>query len=138
MKEKTKEICVLGGLYFVIGYIIDLVDGFASNLSMIFDIIFVILFFMILFGKKIAFLRKVINKFSKLSVYLYYIGLVGYVLFAFSLLVLGPAEFISLSEKAQMYISIGVATINIVGVLLALILATRNVFLRCKFKIEAE
>ena len=28
MNEKTKEICVLGGLYFVIGYIIDLVGGF--------------------------------------------------------------------------------------------------------------
>ena len=39
MNEKTKEICILGGLYFVIGYIIDLVDGFASNLSMIFDIL---------------------------------------------------------------------------------------------------
>ncbi len=36
MNEKTKEICVLGGLYFVIGYIIDLVGGFASNLSTIF------------------------------------------------------------------------------------------------------
>ena len=45
MNEKTKEICVLGGLYFVIGYIIDLVGGFASNLSTIFFILFVILFF---------------------------------------------------------------------------------------------
>lgn len=47
MNEKTKEICVLGGLYFVIGYIIDLVGGFAGNLSTIFFILFVILFFMI-------------------------------------------------------------------------------------------
>ena len=68
MNEKTKEICVLGGLYFVIGYIIDLVNGFASNLSKISFILFVILFFMILFGKKFAFLQKFINKFPKLSV----------------------------------------------------------------------
>ncbi len=128
MNEKTKEICILGGLYFVIGYIIDLVDGFASNLSMIFDILFVILFFMILFGKKIALLQKFINKFPKLSVYLYYIGLVGYILFVFDLLVLGPTEFISLSEVVQKYIAWGVAAVNIVGVLSALILATRNVF----------
>lgn len=132
MNEKTKEICVLGGLYFVIGYIIDLVNGFESNLSMIFDIFFVILFFMILFGKKFAFLQKFINKFPKLSVYLYYIGFVGYILFIFDLLVLGPTEFISLSEVVQKYIAWSVATINIVGVLLALILATRNVFLRKK------
>ena len=132
MDEKTKEICVLGGLYFVIGYIIDLVSGTASNLSMIFFILFVILFFMILFGKKIAFLQKFINKFPKLSVYLYYIGFVGYILFIFDLLVLGPTEFISLSEVVQKYITWSVATINIVGVLLALILATRNVFLRKK------
>jgi hypothetical protein len=44
-------------------------------------------------------------------------------------LVLGPTEFISLSENAQIYISTGVAAINIVGILLALILATRKVFL---------
>ena len=128
MNEKTKEICILGGLYFVIGYIIDLVDGFASNLSMIFDILFVILFFMILFGKKIALLQKFINKFPKLSVYLYYVGFVGYILFVFDLLVLGPTEFISLSEVVQKYIAWGVAAVNIVGVLSALILATRNVF----------
>lgn len=132
MNEKTKEICILGGLYFVIGYIIDLVNGFASNLSMISFILFVILFFMILFGKKFAFLQKFINKFPKLSVYLYYIGFVGYILFIFDLLVLGPTEFISLSEVVQKYIAWSVATINIVGVLLALILATRNVFLRKK------
>ena len=132
MNEKTKEICILGGLYFVIGYIIDLVNGFESNLSKISFILFVILFFMILFGKKIAFLQKFINKFPKLSVYLYYIGFVGYILFIFDLLVLGPTEFISLSEVVQKYIAWGVATINIVGVLLALILATRNVFLRKK------
>lgn len=132
MNEKTKEICVLGGLYFVIGYIIDLVNGFASNLSKISFILFVILFFMILFGKKFAFLQKFINKFPKLSVYLYYIGFVGYILFIFDLLVLGPTEFISLSEVVQKYIAWSVATINIVGVLLALILATRNVFLRKK------
>ena len=129
MNEKTKEICVLGGLYFVIGYIIDLVNGFASNLSKISFILFVIPFFMILFGKKFAFLQKFINKFPKLSVYLYYIGFVGYILFIFDLLVLGPTEFISLSENAQIYISTGVAAINIVGILLALILATRKVFL---------
>lgn len=132
MNEKTKEICILGGLYFVMGYIIDLVNGFASNLSKISFILFVILFFMILFGKKFAFLQKFINKFPKLSVYLYYIGFVGYILFIFDLLVLGPTEFISLSEVVQKYIAWSVATINIVGVLLALILATRNVFLRKK------
>ena len=116
----------------MIGYIIDLVNGFASNLSMISFILFVILFFMILFGKKFAFLQKFINKFPKLSVYLYYIGFVGYILFIFDLLVLGPTEFISLSEVVQKYIAWSVATINIGGVLLALILATRNVFLRKK------
>ena len=134
MNEKTKEICVLGGLYFVIGYIIDLVSGTASNLSMIFDIIFAILFFMILFGKKNSLLQEIINKFPKLSVYLYYIGFVGYILFVFDLLVLGPTEFISLSEVMQKYIAWGVATINIIGVLLALILATRNVFFKKKLK----
>ena len=134
MNEKTKEICVLGGLYFVIGYIIDLVNGFASNLSMIFFILFVILFFMILFGKKFAFLHKFINKFPKFSVYLYYIGFIGYILLVFNLLVLGPTEFISLSEVMQKYIAWGVATINIIGVLLALILATRNVFFKKKWK----
>ena len=132
MNEKTKEICVLGGFYFVISYILDLVSSIASNLSMIFDITFVVLFFMILFGNKIALLQKFINKFPKLSVYLYYIGFVGYILFVFDLLVLGPTEFISLSEVAQKYIAWGVETINIVGVLLALILASRNVFLRKK------
>ncbi|MBQ9271479.1 MAG: hypothetical protein IJ218_04360 [Alphaproteobacteria bacterium] len=134
MNEKTKEICVLGGLCFAISYIIDLVDGFANNLSMIFDILFVILFFMILFGKKFAFLQKFINKFPKLSVYLYYVGFVGYILFVFDLLVLGPTEFISLSDAVQKYIAWSVATINIVGVLLALILATRNVFFKKKWK----
>ena len=129
MSEKTKEICILGGIYFVISYIIDLVGGFASNLSTIFFILFVILFFMVLFGKKVAFLQEFTNKFSKFSVYLYYIGLIGYVLFVFNLLVLGPTEFISLSENAQIHISTGVAAINIVGILLALILATRKVFL---------
>ncbi|MBR1825028.1 MAG: hypothetical protein IJ770_00375 [Alphaproteobacteria bacterium] len=132
MNEKTKEICVLGGLYFVIGYIIDLVGGFASNLSTIFFILFVIFFFMILFGKKITFLQKFTNKSPKFSIYLYYIGLVGYFLFAFDLFVLGPTEFISLSEKVQIYITRGVSAINIVGVLFALILATRNVFLNKK------
>lgn len=134
MNEKTKEICVLGGLYFVIGYIIDLVDGFASNLSTISFILFVILFFMILFGKKFAFLQKFISKFPKLSVYLYHIGLVGYILFVFDLLVLGPTEFISLSEVVQKYIVWGVAIVNIIGVLLALILATHNVFFKKKWK----
>ena len=132
MDEKTKEICVLGGLYFAISYIIDLVDGFANNLSMIFDSLFVILFFMILFGKKIAFLQKFISKFPKLAVYLYYIVIVGYILFVFDLLVLGPTEFISLSEVVQKYIAWGVAAINIIGVLLALILATYSVFYKKK------
>lgn len=129
MNEKTKEICILGGIYFVIGYIIDLAGGFASNLSTIFFILFVILFFIILFGKKIAFLQKFINKFPKLSVYLYYIGFVGYILFVFDLLVSGPTEFIYLSEVVQKYIAWGVAGINIAGVLLALIFATHKVFL---------
>lgn len=134
MNKKTKEICILGGIYFVIGYIIDLVSGFASNLSTIFDIIFVILFFMMLFSKKIALLQKFTDKFPKFSVYLYYTGLIGYILFIFDLLVLGPTEFISLSEVMQKYIAWGVSTINIVGVLLALILATRNVFFKKKWK----
>ncbi len=89
---------------------------------------------MILFGKKFAFLQKFINKFPKLSVYLYFIGFVGYILLVFNLLVLGPTEFISLSEVAQKYIAWGVETINIVGVLLALILATRSVFFEKKWK----
>ena len=134
MNEKTKEICVLGGLYFVISYIIGLVGGFASNLSTIFFILFVIPFFMILFGKKVAFPQKFTDKFPKFSVYLYYIGFIGYILLVFNLLVLGPTEFISLSEVMQKYIAWGVATINIVGVLLALILATRNVFFKKKWK----
>ena len=134
MSEKTKEICILGGIYFMISYIINLVGGFASNLSTIFFILFVILFFMVLFGKKVAFLQEFTNKFSKFSVYLYYIGLIGYILFVFNLLVLGPTEFISLSENAQIYISTGVAAIDIVGILLALILATRKVFFKKKWK----
>lgn len=130
MSEKTKEICILGGIYFVIGYIIDLLGGFASNLSTIFFILFVILFFMVLFGKNVAFLQEFTNKFPKFSVYLYYIGLIGYALFVFNLLVLGPTEFISLGEVAQAYIAWSIAGINIIGVLIALILATRDVFFK--------
>ena len=89
---------------------------------------------MILFGKKIAFLQKFIDKFPKLSVYLYYIGFVGYILFVFDLVVLGPTEFISLNETMQKYIVWSVATINIFGVLSALILATRSVFFEKKWK----
>ena len=87
---------------------------------------------MILFGKKIAFLPKFINKFPKSAVYLYYIGFSGYILFVFDLLVLGPTEFISLSEVVQKYIAWGVATVNIVGVLSAQILATYSVFFNSK------
>ncbi len=146
MRNKAKEICVLGGFYFTIGYIINLLKNcfqeeqtynfaktivaYFGNLSTFWEVIFVILFFMVLIGKKASCLCKFISKFPKISTYLYYIGFIGYILFIFDMIVLTPTEFISLSKGAQTYIAWSIAGINIIGILIALILATRDVFFK--------
>ena len=146
MQDKAKEVCILGGFYFTIGYLIDLLQDFfqkqqtysfaktvatyLDNISSGLFFLFVILFFMALLGKGLSCLYKFISKFPKFSTYLYYIGFVGYILFVFDVLVLAPMEFFSLTETTQTYIAWSVAGINIIGIFIALILATRDVFFR--------
>ncbi len=148
MREETKEICVLGGLYFVFGYIFDQMQdlfnyfntqGFfefmascLGKLSILIDIIFIILFFVILFGKKIAVLQRFIDKSPKSAVYFYCIGFVGYILFALNVLIFGSAEFIAFEETTQKYITISLACVNIGGVIIALAWASYDIFFRRK------
>lgn len=146
MQDKIKKICVIGGFYFTIGYIIDLLQDFfqedktysfaqavaacLDNVSMGLFFLLVILFFMTLFGKKFPYLCKFVSKFPKLSTYLYSIGFTGYILFVFDMIVLAPTEFISLGEVVQTYVTWSVVGINIIGILIALIWATGNVFFK--------
>ena len=146
MQDKAKKICVLGGFYFTIDYIINLLQDFSKeeqtynfakmvaacldNISTGLFLLFVILFFMVLFGKKISCLCKFISKFPKFSTYLYYIGFIGYILLVFDMIVLTLTKFISLGEVAQTYIAWSIACINIIGILIALIIATRDVFFK--------
>ena len=102
MQNKSKELCVLGGIYFVVGYIVDQIrnllntstsNGFIelivssmNNLSILLDVVFVVLFFMILFSNKIFCFCKFMHKYTRTAVYLYYIGYTGYILTIFNIL----------------------------------------------------
>ena len=148
MREEKEKICVLGGLYFVFGYLFnqmqDLFNSLSTygffefmasclgKLSVLLDIIFVILFFVMLFGKKIAVLQRFMDKYPKSSVYFYCIGFIGYILFALDVLILAPTEFIALGETTQKYITISLACINIAGVIIALVWASYDIYFRRK------
>ena len=143
MKHQTNEICVLGGFFSVIDYIINQISNILNNfgtynffkimaicfdkLSALLGFTFIILFFMILLGKKISILQKFITVFPKISTYFHYIGGAGYILLLFNLPVLIALEFISLPITNQIiYFIIGT---NVLGLIIALILATKTVFL---------
>lgn len=149
----AKDLCILGGLFTVFRYGIDLcadicrhlvtqtswysLDFAAScldNISQLSDIVFIVLFFMCFFGKKFVFLQKLEEKFPKTSVYLFYLGWVGYVLFAIDILVFIVAYYIEFSESVQEYIAYVLVITNICCIAAALITATRQVFFAHKTK----
>ena len=147
MKHKTNEtIRVLGGFYFTLGYIFDQLQNIFQQpqtdifleqpiscfdvLSAILDIAFIILFFACISKKrKVVFLQKFITNFPKISVYLYYIGFIGYILWAIELFVMLPVLFIP-DETIQKFLIYSVAIINVIGTVTAFILASRKVFLK--------
>lgn len=144
MRDKTKELCVLGGGYFTLGYFFNLIRNFLeelptyrfmgvcfNSLSGLLDIAFIILFLMCLIKQQnLVFLRGFINKFPKTSVYLFYIGICGYILLVIDCLLLLPLYFSSINKMIEKYLTNALAIINIGGVLIALILATLKVFLK--------
>ena len=145
MQNRTKRICIVGGLYFVISYIINILQGifysynrydvFADCLGIVlslFGTIFVILFFLILFGKQVYFLDKFIDICPNISIYLYYIGYIGYILLVFDILILIPTMLMSLSEITQQYLTWLIVCINVVGAIIALVLASKAVFFKNK------
>ena len=145
MKNRTKMICIIGGFYFIVGYIIDLLRSFfqdmqVSNemivscfdcLSAVFIFSFIILFFACFFKQRgILFIQKFMDRYPKVSLYMYYIGFVGYVMFVIDILILIPTEFMIFDETEQKYIGWSLAAINITGTIIALSIASIKVFFR--------
>ena len=141
---KNMDFRVLGGFYFTLGYIFDQLQNIFQNnetdnffeltisffdiLYAALDITFIILFFGYISRKrKIIFLQKFMNIFPKTTIYLYYIGFIGYILFVINLFVMLPIYFFP-NEIIQKNLIYGIATINVIGYTIAFVLASRKVF----------
>jgi len=148
MKKATNDLCVLGGMFFVVGYLYDSLGNLVqflgeslsdewqksqqamwSNISSLLFPVFIILFCLLYFKKKnFAFLQKFIKNFPKISVYLHYIGYAGYILLAVDAVLFSFAYFVVMNEVVQEYLIDVIAIINIIGAIMALLLANRDVF----------
>ena len=138
---------VLGGLFVVLSYIVTLFTELCRYLSVgifsrsfdlvamgldavntLFGWIFLILLAVYLFGKKITFLQKIIEKFPKISVYLFHLGWVNFILFIINGVIFALDMYLSFDENMAKYLVI----MNIAGILTALCLASIEVLGRCK------
>ena len=141
---KNMDFRVLGGFYFSLEYIFDQLQNIFQNnvtddffeltisffdiLSASLDVVFIILFFGYISRKrKIIFLQKFMNNFPKTTMYLYYIGFIGYILFAINLFIMLPIYFFP-NEVIQKNLIYGTAAINVIGYITAFVLASRKVF----------
>lgn len=149
MLEKKKILCVLGGIYFLFDYLLNQISGileklpksyffectalFVNGLSLLLTIAFIILFVKYLIKQqKILFLERFINKFPKISVYLFYFGFCGYILFIIDILLSFPIIFITINDTMKNFLLTLLLFLNIGGILISLILASKDVFFKQK------
>lgn len=143
----SQEVCVFGGIYFVCDFILNIVMNIIKHLphsadflkhiitgplsfaSDLLFILFVILLFRYVFtAKSLWFVQKIIDKFPKISVYLYYLGFVGYIVLIINALLFAFGYFLPLSENMQNIVAYCLIVVNICGLLLPLILGTYKIF----------
>ncbi|MBQ8482158.1 MAG: hypothetical protein IJ532_06460 [Alphaproteobacteria bacterium] len=155
MKKVTDEFYVLGGVYFTIGYIIDLmadffnmcaektVNGLSSFLSLfenvfsalsgLFFAAFVVLLLRYLFThKSVKWLQRLLQNFPKVSVYLYYIGMFGYVLIFIDVIVFALIMYTEMNEDIKYVLANALIACNIGGFAASLGVASYKVFYKCK------
>ena len=106
-------------MFSLFGNLLDLISG------LIFAVFVFLLLRYLFTAKSLSWIQKIINNFPKISIYLYYIGYVGYILLLLNALLLAPIYLSDLSEINQVIIAWIIIIMNIGGILLALILATR-------------
>ena len=79
MKTLIKQILMLGGIYFIISFLLDMISEDMNTLyGIILFLIFFICFLVLCFRKKLMFLQKMQEDFPKTSVYLLSLGIVQY------------------------------------------------------------
>lgn len=152
MNFKGKDLSVLGGFLFATNFVFDrfinltnilseyfLPDFFnimtqiLGILSSISYFVFVVLILICLFKKnRFNFLQNFINKFPKISVYLYYIGFIGYILLLLDVVILPFIMTDYLSELPRQYLAVSLGVVNIIGDISSLIIATSKVFFQAK------
>lgn len=140
MEIKGKGLCVLGGLYFTIDYLLGLLEGLIEFLTapigiitQIMLLVFVILLVVGLFKKeRFNFLERFITKFPKFSVYMHYIGCVSFILYIIGAVTLPIILSESFVSPLKVYLIWGIVALNYGGEIVALIIATRKVFFQPK------
>lgn len=150
MKNMNHEVYVFGGIYFAVDDILNLISSFLGFiekflpeksaisfiqneilerlLGILFAVFFILLLRYIFIGKTLTFVHRVMEKFPKISIYLHYIGIIGYVLLVINALLIALLYFFRLNETAQQYVASLLIVVNIIGIILPLILATLKVF----------
>jgi hypothetical protein len=79
MKTLIKQILMLGGIYFIISFLLDMISEDMNTLyGIILFLIFFICFLVLCFRKRLMFLQKMQEDFPKTSVYLLSLGIVQY------------------------------------------------------------
>jgi hypothetical protein len=81
-------------------------------------------------AKSLSFVQNIMTKYPKTSVYLYYFGYIGYIVLLLNALLLAPGFFMMLSENTQELLIWCIIIVNTCGLLLPLILASRDVFFK--------
>ena len=147
MLEKKNFLCILGGIYFLFDYLLNQISSileklpksyffeytalFFNGLSFLLTIAFIILFIKYLIKpQKILFLERFINKFPQISDYLFYFGFYGYILFIIDVLLLSPIMFMTINDTMKNFLLTLLLFLNIIGILISLILASRDVFFK--------
>lgn len=148
MNFKGKDLSVLGGFLFTADFLfmllIDLVNmlshyiapDFLKVMAQMLDAlsgisyyIFGVLILVCLFKKeRFEFLQHFIDKFPKVSVYMYYIGFIGYIIFAVSVVVVLLINTGYFSELTINYMLEFLGIFGICGNITSLVLATYKVF----------
>jgi len=142
-----RDLCILGGIFVILEYadmlctelcrylfkqtswhFFDFLVSAFENISYLAWVVFIILFFMCFFGKKCALMQKFMEKFPKISVYLFYLGLVSYILFLINLIIIIIVYYAQFGGNIEKYLGYTLISVNIGGFLWALIIATKRVF----------
>lgn len=144
--KSAEDLCILGGLFAVFEYVITIFADLCrylfeqtswklldytticlENIESFAIIAFLILFFICFLGKKFAFLQKLTLNFPKISIYLFHLGLINYILFLIDSITMVTIKYAQFNEKTEEFLAYMLIIINILGILWAIITATQQI-----------